>query len=163
MKHFTANVSLLPGLLLAGLSLAACDDSDDYASHPPYFSDITFSPDTVRAGETFVATAVQSSAGTLLDRTTYTWTLSQNGEEVDVAHRYTTGGVYPYLPSNPTDTLTIGTAGSYVLTLVARYNISGQSDGTYYYVSSDDGSFSASCQGGSWNYTITMTKTFRVE
>ncbi len=161
MKHIKA--ALLPGVMLASLTMFSCsDDASDYQSHPPVFSDITFDRDTIYVGEKFVATAVQSSTATLVDRTTYEWTLTENGNEVDITHNYTGSVVYPYAPQDPTDTLTISTAGRYVLTLEARYNISGQSDYQYYNVSSSDNSFSASCMGGAWNYTITMTKIFRV-
>ena len=52
------------------------DDSDntsDYTSVLPAFSDITFDTDQLYAGMTVTATAVQSKKGKLLNRTTYDW------------------------------------------------------------------------------------------
>ncbi len=157
------NKSLLfIGVLATSVSLTSCDDEEQYQSHPPIFSDVTFNQETIYAGEPFVATAVQSRQATLVDRTTYAWSLSQNGTSVDAEHHYKDLVIYPYASENPTDTLTIQTPGTYTLTLDASYNISGQSDGATYSNTSQDGSFSYSCSASLFVYKIKVNKRFTV-
>ena len=116
--HISKSLLLL-GVMATGMSLTSCDDEEQYQSHPPIFSDVTFNKETIYAGEPFVATAVQSRQATLVDRTTYAWSLSQNGSTVEANHNYKDLVIYPYASENPTDTLTIQTPGTYTLTLDA--------------------------------------------
>ena len=155
-----------PHLILAALAisvfLTGCENDEQYQSHPPIFSDITFNSDTIYAGDTIVATAIQSQGATLVDRTTYEWTLTQNGNPVDTKHEYVKEVVYPNSPSNPTDKFTVEQPGTYNLTLEACYNISGQSDGATYSNFSQDGSFSYSCTASLFRYVITLNKRITV-
>ena len=97
----------------------------------------------------------------LVDRTTYSWTLSQGGETVDVEHRYTPTVVYSLTPQNPTDTLVIENPGNYVLTLEADYNISGQSDGSTFSTTIPSGN--VSCSASLFRFMMTVTKRFIVK
>ena len=159
--HISKSLLLL-GVMATGMSLTSCDDEEQYQSHPPIFSHVTFNKETIYAGEPFVATAVQSRQATLVDRTTYAWSLSQNGSTVEANHNYKDLVIYPYASENPTDTLTIQTPGTYTLTLDASYNISGQSDGATYSNTSQDGSFSYSCSASLFIYKIKVNKRFTV-
>ena len=76
---FTLGIALLTTLA----ALTSCEE-EDYTSSPPLFSDVTFNDSILYAGDTLIATAVQSRQARLVDRTTYSWTLSQGGETVDV-------------------------------------------------------------------------------
>ncbi len=148
------------GLTALALALAACGDDKDYTSHPPLFSDMTFNGDILYAGDTLIATAVQSRTAQLVDRTTYSWELTQDGETVDVDHHYIDQVVYPYAPQNPTDTLVIETPGVYTLTLKADYNISGQSDGSTFSTNITNGT--VTCSASLFRFMMTITKRFRV-
>ena len=144
-------------LLLASVAVS-CDD-DDYTSSLPTFSDITFSEETLYTNQEITATAVQSSKGRLLDRTTYSWTISD--DDADATLNYNSGVVYDDNPSNPSCTFTTPSyAGTFTIQLYAKYNISGQSANAESYTSFDDGSatYSVSALTGS----ATVVKSFKV-
>ncbi len=154
---FTLGFALMTTLVV----LTSCEEEEDYTSSPPLFSDVTFNDSIVYAGDTLIATAIQSRQARLVDRTTYSWTLSQGGETVDVEHHYTPIVVYTQSPQNPTDTLVIENPGNYVLTLEASYNISGQSDGSIFSTSIPDGN--VSCSASIFRFMMTVTKRFIVK
>lgn len=156
-------------LLLGGLSLPAVlsscsEDSDDpeYQSVIPEFSDMTFevlgeSRDRIHVGDQIVAKAVQKKRGRLLDRTTYSWTSSQE----DLVHRYTQQNVYDADKSDPTDTLTVTQAGRIRLTMTAKYQVSGQYKNYNRTEEIEDGN--VTYRTLSWQfYEVTVTKYFRV-
>ena len=126
---FTLSKAILPALCI---SLASCSNDDDkYQSRPPELSEITIqsleegTPTTLRAGDRFVATAVQTSKGHLLYKAEYTWTISPT-EGVDYSQKNKSTVVYDRESDNPTDTIVINTPGEYNITLNARYHASGQ-------------------------------------
>ena len=153
---FTLGFALMTTLVV----LTSCEE-EDYTSSPPLFSDVTFNDSILYAGDTLIATAVQSRQARLVDRTTYSWTLSQGGETVDVEHRYTPTVVYSLTPQNPTDTLVIENPGNYVLTLEADYNISGQSDGSTFSTTIPSGN--VSCSASLFRFMMTVTKRIIVK
>lgn len=131
---FTLSKTLLPVLCI---SLASCSNDDDkYQSTPPEFSEITIqsleegTPTTLRAGDRFVATAVQKTKGHLLNKTTYSWVISPT-DGVDYSHKNKGTVIYDVQSENPTDTIVINTPGEYNITLNASYSASGQ--GQLYY------------------------------
>lgn len=153
--------------------LASCSedgDNEKYRSEPPMLSDITVTPlsgsnGQIRVGERFVATAVQSKLGRLLNTTTYTWT----GNSDNVSHKYESSAIYDNDPHNPTDTLVATQAGTFTLTFTGKYNASGN---TQIWAQQKGSSFSESFEsgdgkvtyftGGIFYFTVTATKSVTV-
>lgn len=147
--------------------LAACSENSDdaaYRSELPRYADITFrNLDTggsdIHAGETFVAEAVETARGRLLDRTTLTWECEPGEWE----HRYRAGVVYDTSREPLTDTLVAPqTPGRYKLTMTARYNVSGQAQNYNSTVSIDDGKISYTTLS-QLLYGVTIEKYFLVK
>lgn len=150
------------GLLFVGMvSAVSCSSDDDkYHSESPRFSDITLADlatgeTTIRAGEPFVATAVQSSKGKLLNSTQYKWDIVN--EESDT-HKYTSSVVYDHESSNPSDTIVIPNAGRYELTFFADYNVSGIATGSNFTESLGSGG-TATYQASSLKFKVKLSKT----
>jgi|GEM_PF-515058 len=128
-------LNLLVAAVLLVLPAACSEDDDKYNSIVPEFSDMQFHPldkasgNVIYAGEPFVATAVQSSRGRLLDRTTYAWALNDEDEEMDVPHKYRKEVVYDVQSDNPTDTIIVSRPGNYRLRFRANYRVSGTGSG----------------------------------
>lgn len=127
-RHICPRLAAI-GLATALITLTACSEDENnpkYTSLPPEFNGVELTPlagdGTIRAGEPFVATAIQEKKGKLLYGATYTWSTTP---EDGVAHSYQGKVVYDNDSSNPTDTIVIATPGIYTLRLNARYNISG--------------------------------------
>lgn len=153
------------GLMIAGIiTIVSCSSDDDkYNSMSPRFTEITLKDlstgeSTLRAGEPFVATAIQGSKGKLLNSTRYKWEVS-NTEEA--THKYIRGVVYDQESGNPTDTIVIPTAGRYELIFSAEYNISGIANGTNFTESLNNGG-SATYQASSLKFKVTLTKSILV-
>jgi len=116
----------LPLILLLLFVWSACsEDTNDpkYRSDCPRFSSFTFSADPVRAGEDVTLTAVQSKAGHLLDKTTYSWEV-QPADGVTCEPSQPEGGVYD--GKNPECALRFPNAGTYTITFKGDYKGSGQ-------------------------------------
>ncbi len=106
--------------------VCACSEHTNdskYRSDCPRFSSFTFSADPVRAGEDVTLTAVQSKAGYLLDKTSYSWEVLP-AEGVTCEPIQPEGGIYD--GKNPECTLRFPNAGTYTVTLRADYKGSGQ-------------------------------------
>lgn len=156
--------SLLVSLSLLAVLTSCSEDSDNpkYQSRIPTFSDVTFEVidadhSDIRVGDRVVATAVQSSKGKLLDRTTYTWTSSDE----NIAHKYKQGAVYDADNVNPTDTFTVSSTGRIRLTMTAKYQVSGQYQLYNRTDEIEDGSVTYKTLSWQW-YEVTLTKYFRV-
>ena len=124
------------GLLCLMIGLATLCNScseEDLVSHVPTFSDMAFNPTAPHVGQTITATCVQSHKGSLLDRTTYAWSYTVNGQTTDV---------------NSSITVTI------------RYNLSAKTDGTSGSYTIPDGT--VSYQNGTLVSLVTITKKFNV-
>ncbi len=151
-------------LAAATLALGACTD-DDYTSTMPAFSGMTLESLTgdgsIYVGRRAVATACQSTQGRLLNGTTYSWSISPSDS---VEQKYTSGVIYDYDPSNPTDTLLFKRAGSYKLTLTAAYKPSGDVDYSRVgsTVTTSDGTTVNYRAASIYKYEIVVSKTFRV-
>lgn len=140
-------------------AVVSCDDDDDYNSTLPVFSDITFSEETLYTNQYVTATAVQYKKGKLLDRTTYSWSLSD--EDADATLVYNSGVTYDENNSDPVCTFTTpATAGTYTITLTASYNISGRAGNIEEDVDIEDGS--ASYSVSALKGYATVTKNFTV-
>lgn len=115
---------------LAAVALAACSshaDDEEYRSEPPKFADITVRSladggSTVRVGEQFVATAVQSKTGRLLNGSDYVWTITPADS---VTHRFKKYAIYDNEPQNPTDTILVKAPGQYEINFTGTYRASG--------------------------------------
>lgn len=113
-----------------------CCSEEDYTSRPPVFSEITIhsleegTPTVFYAGDKIVATAVQTTKGHLLNKTTYQWIISPT-EGVDYSQKYQSTVIYDVQSENPTDTIVINTPGEYNITFKAKYNASGTGQLSY--------------------------------
>lgn len=138
-------------------------DDPKYRSMPPSFSDMTFTnlngESTMRTGERIVATAVQSSIGRLLNRTTYTWSTSPTE---GISHAFVKSVVYDQETQNPTDTLVFTIPGTYTVTLTAKYNSSGNNQSIDNTVEFTDGSVTY-VTNGLLSYSVTVKKTVKIE
>lgn len=158
MKMCRKYLNLLVAAVLLVLPAACSEDEDKYNSTVPEFSDMQFHPldkasgDVIYAGEPFVATAVQSNRGRLLDRTTYSWAFNDEDEDTDVSHKYRKEVVYDVQSVNPTDTIILGTPGNYRLRFNGEYRVSGTGSG---------GGAIVSIPGGQITYYLS-TLTYRV-
>lgn len=129
--------ALLPAFCICLISCS--NDDDKYRSTPPEFSEITIqsleegSNKTLHAGDRFVATAIQKTKGHLLNKTTYSWTISPT-DGVDYSQKNKGTVIYDKQSENPTDTIVINTPGEYNITLNASYSASGT--GQLYYKAS---------------------------
>ena len=124
MKKLSYVVSALFGVVIAASFFVSCsEDSGDNVS-VPRFSGIEFSRETLYAGETVNATAVQYKKGKRLDRTTYIWSCSSSEAEVSGGK---SGVFYESDKSDPSCQVKLPeTPGRYTLTLNASYNVSGK-------------------------------------
>ena len=102
-------------------------NDDKYQSRVPRFSKIVAQESEIKVGETIVFTAVQREAGHLLDRTTYTWTITPQNVSKSKAS-VPINGVYDGV--NPTDTVVFTAPGKYTIVLQADYH--GMGNVTYF-------------------------------
>lgn len=130
MHHTLSHPLRLISALLFFTLVAGCSSNEDdakYQSTPPTFSDLTLvnasGGDALRAGEVCKATAVQASKGRLLNATEYTWQASPDADVYIDKAQY--GVIYDNESANPTASFTFPRAGHYIITLKARYSISG--------------------------------------
>lgn len=152
------NIHLLFICLIAfTLFFSSCSEDETY-SKIPQFSDITFSVNTISAGEKITAIAVQASKGSLLDRTTYTWTMT-NGSADSVINQ--TSVIYDNANGNPSCTLTFPYKGRYILKFTAKYNISAQIGNSGAIQEIKDGTISYSSDP--FNGFVNISKTILVE
>ena len=148
------------GLLCLMIGLATLCNScseEDLVSHVPTFSYMAFNPTAPHVGQTITATCVQSHKGSLLDRTTYAWSYTVNGQTTDVNSATTNYGVDnsdPFIRFTPTE------AGNYSITVTIRYNLSAKTDGTSGSYTIPDGT--VSYQNGTLVSLVTITKKFNV-
>lgn len=115
--------------------LSSCsEDSNNskYASIPPTFSDMIMQSAAsgqtltkVKAGQTFVAIMQQKSVGRLLNKTTYSWSITPAVTGLVHKQNLSSDVVYDQQTQNPTDTLILDQPGTYTLTFTASYNASG--------------------------------------
>ena len=152
-------------LLLTIFILSSCsNDSNDskYRSEPPTFSGLTLQSltsgnNTIKAGEKFIITANQQTKGRLLNKSTYSWSISPNNE--GNTQKYDNLVIYDNNSVNPTDTVVINTPGTYTITFTASYNASGN---TTVWSSSKGASFSEYWNDGHVTYDVRGLYGFKV-
>ena len=139
--------------LLLAFTLIGCSEDED-KSQLPVFSEIAADRDVLRPGDIVTFTAVQTTPGNLINRTSYTWKLD-NETILD------NNVIYDNDKSNPTCQITIPEKNSMTVTVKGSYNPS----------ASQWKSVPATqpISGGSINYTlatlkgeVTINKTFRI-
>lgn len=139
--------------LLLAFTLIGCSEDDD-KSQLPVFSEIAADRDVLRPGDVVTFTAVQTTPGNLINRTSYTWKLD-NETILD------NNVIYDNDKSNPTCQITIPEKNSITVTFKGSYNPSASQ---WKPVPSTQ-----PISGGSINYTlatlkgeVTINKTFRI-
>ena len=139
--------------LLLAFTLIGCSEDDD-KSQLPVFSEIAADRDVLRPGDIVTFTAVQTTPGNLINRTSYTWKLD-NETILD------NNVIYDNDKSNPTCQITIPEKNSITVTFKGSYNPSASQ---WKSVPSTQ-----PISGGSINYTlatlkgeVTINKTFRI-
>lgn len=157
--HKIFSLFAVPTILLVGVLSASCSSDDEYKSTPPRFSDVTFMPEEIHPGDRVTATAVQYRKGHLLDRTSYSWSISGTSEDLEVSNNKTV--LYDNDKSNPTCIFTApSTPGEYTLILDAKYNVSGQSGTSASSAQIPDGSVEYS--SSPFNCFVVLRKDFKV-
>ncbi|MBQ8099542.1 MAG: hypothetical protein IJ244_08490 [Bacteroidaceae bacterium] len=151
-------VFVLPVLAIL-LSFAACsEDTSEYESKLPIFSNIVFDSETLYTDMDVQARAVQHSKGKLLDRTQYSWTSTIPN---DSTLTWSSTTIYSKDNGDPICKFrTPSVPGSYSITFTGSYNISGQAA---------NGSISGEIPQGTTKYEytpikgyVTVRKNFRV-
>lgn len=139
--------------LLLAFTLIGCSEDED-KSQLPVFSEIAADRDVLRPGDIITFTAVQTTPGNLINRTSYTWKLD-NETILD------NNVIYDNDKSNPTCQITIPEKNSITVTFKGSYNPSASQ---WKPVPSTQ-----PISGGSINYTlatlkgeVTINKTFRI-
>ena len=139
--------------LLLAFTLIGCSEDED-KSQLPVFSEIAADRDVLRPGDVVTFTAVQTTPGNLINRTSYTWKLD-NETILD------NNVIYDNDKSNPTCQITIPEKSSITVTFKGSYNPSASQ---WKPVPSTQ-----LISGGSINYTlatlkgeVTINKTFRI-
>lgn len=139
--------------LLLAFTLIGCSEDED-KSQLPVFSEIAADRDVLRPGDIVTFTAVQTTPGNLINRTSYTWKLD-NETILD------NNVIYDNDKSNPTCQITIPEKNSITVTFKGSYNPSASH---WKSVPSTQ-----PISGGSINYTlatlkgeVTINKTFRI-
>ena len=139
--------------LLLAFTLIGCSEDED-KSQLPVFSEIAADRDVLRPGDVVTFTAVQTTPGNLINRTSYTWKLD-NETILD------NNVIYDNDKSNPTCQITIPEKNSITVTFKGSYNPSASQ---WKPVPSTQ-----PITGGSINYTlatlkgeVTINKTFRI-
>ena len=139
--------------LLLAFTLIGCSEDED-KSQLPVFSEIAADRDVLRPGDIVTFTAVQTTPGNLINRTSYTWKLD-NETILD------NNVIYDNDKSNPTCQITIPEKNSITVTFKGSYNPSASQ---WKPVPSTQ-----PISGGSINYTLatlkgegTINKTFRI-
>lgn len=118
---------LLLGLALLATTVVGCTEdpaNEKYRSEPPTLNGITAkslsnNTETIHVGEKIVLTAQQKNTGRLLGLAKYSWTL--DGTAIGSKRQV----YFDEDSSNPSDTVTINTAGEYKLTFSGTYNARG--------------------------------------
>ncbi len=130
-------MNIVKALLLtfaSAATLVSCSEdsnNEKYASKAPIFSGMQIydaqgnKVTKVNAGEKFVVVAEQSQKGSLLNATTYVWSIAPSVDGLVHKQNLANDVIYDHQSQNPTDTLTIGVAGTYTLTFKGTYNASG--------------------------------------
>lgn len=163
MKHTTHTLLAAVGAATLALAAVSCGDDDEkYRSESPKIARITVSPldghTSIRAGERFVATAVQSKTGVRLYKASYVWTATSSGTGTASSKQNKSEVVYDNDNGDATDTLVVTEAGKYTLTFSADYRPSGSTDN---WISKNGSSFSESLDGGgtaSYSAGVTLFK-----
>lgn len=157
-NHFLHTLLALAAIVL---SFSSCTDDDEYASKAPLFSDMTFTnltadTDEIHVGDRFVATAVRKDAGSLIYKVAYVWSISPSNDDTTQKAATNLDKLYYEGKQNPTDTICINKAGTYTVTLTAKYNASGNVSwwGKQYGSSYTDATFADGATGSSANYTV---------
>ena len=134
------------------------DDSDEYVSVLPSFSDITFDTDQLYTGMTVTATAVQATKGKLLDRTTYDWVVNDTTTaKVTVIYDNDNGDpVFQFKVPK----VAVKTPSTITVKFEGRYNISGQ--GCKVAESAHATGLSVQSVPSSVTGTVRLSKTFTV-
>ena len=139
--------------LLLAFTLIGCSEDED-KSQLPVFSEIAADRDVLRPGDIVTFTAVQTTPGNLINRTSYTWKLD-NETILD------NNVIYDNDKSNPTCQITPPEKNSITVTFKGSYNPSASQ---WKSVPSTQ-----PISGGSINYTlatlkgeVTINKTFRI-
>lgn len=176
------NLKALVAMLFLPWAVMSCsDDSNDekYRSEPPRFSDISVRPlntteqgsdgdaQELYTGQRLLVTAHQSAIGRLLYKAVYSWTASPSD---GVSHLYSQNVVYDNNSVDPTDTIIVNNAGTYSISLTAKYYASGQvtswgaehSSGFTESFADGNGSVTYSLSGILY-FTVNASKTFTVK
>ena len=118
-KNMKKRIVYFVAFLITCLVVSCSEHTNDdkYQSRVPRFSKIVAQESEIKVGETIVFTAVQREAGHLLDRTTYTWTITPQNVSKSKAS-VPINGVYDGV--NPTDTVVFITVCETLPTLKIR-------------------------------------------
>lgn len=157
MKKLCYSITAIAIALTCVFFTESCSEDTNKLSRLPEFSGISLSSETLNAGETITAIAVQYKKGKYLDRTTYTWTCE--GAELSGA---TTGVFYDSNSKDPDCQIKLPSEpGSYTIKFEATYNFSAKANNSTKEVD---------CQGGTITYTsspltgyVKITRTIRVK
>ncbi len=140
--------------------LGACsDDSKDYESKLPIFSDVVFDTETIYTDSYVTATAVQKKQGKLLNTAIYFWKL--NDLTANETLQWNSTVLYTQNATNPSCKFrTPDVPGTYILTFQGQYSISGQAGNSSTMGEIPKGTVK-------YEYTpikayVTITKSFRV-
>ena len=117
--------NLLLTLLVALLMVSCSEHTNDskYRSDCPRFAALQSSVDEIHVNEPVIFTAVERSAGKLINLATYTWSVLP-AENVSIDATSAENGLYD--GKNPTATIIFRAKGTYTLTFRADYAGSGQ-------------------------------------
>ena len=149
-KKVLAVIGCIAVILFAGCS----EDTSEYESKLPVFSDVVFDVDNIYTGETVTATAVQYEKGKLLANASYLWKIDDSSYSSEVN--------YSMNSNNPTCSFTAPELpGTYTITFKGQYNISGRAGNS---------STMSEINKGTVKYdytpikgTVTVTKKFTVK
>lgn len=154
--------------LAAVAVLAACgEDNERFEATFPVFKGFeaktlvnNANDNRLKVGVPFVISAVESQQGRHLYQANYHWTVSPADE---VVQSYKSTVVYDDKAGNATDTITVKSAGSYKVTLVATYDVAGIGKGSVPQVGRlPNNGGDISYKSSALKYVVTLTKVFRV-
>lgn len=121
---------LLSGVALCSLLavFSSCEEKD-YTSRMPVFAGFVLNMDAPTPGDSIVITAKQATRGTLLNGTTYQWTITDSRDST--VYTETQEVIYDHQPSDPVIGYRIpnnARTGRYTVSFYARYKYSGKGE-----------------------------------
>ena len=160
MKCMKSLSLCLTAVCLLFLGVSCSEDTEQYESKVPQFSDIVFDKDVIYTEELITAEAIQSVKGKLIDMSEYKWSSSDMPSD-STLHWSLTSVIYPDNTSNPSCTFrTPDIPGTYHLTFTGKYKTSGRSGNSATVVEINGGTVK-------YEYTplcgyVTLSKRFKV-